>query len=464
MSDSSQFLPPRPSSEGKWRAVALVSLPLLGILLVIIAIYLIRPRDPGIVVTVHESPSAAALPAAVNTGNVIDATDPAARVVPRLGYRYRVFVEDESEDRSSGIARIGGRATFIPDARRGQTAIVDVTRVRERVVDASLVRVVSEISLPPKPPREPYKPDPSDPAAFVVPGAEFDVVIVESSSKNPDTEGVAKVAGLVVFVKGATTLGERVNVRVVERRERVAFAECTGNPAGAADIPPAALPKTKPAYTPRPGDATADVVEGAEFDVLVTERSSKNPQAEGVARIEGLVVFVKDAPTVGERVNVRITQRRERVAFAERTGKPAGKAPLRSEKALSPAPAAAPADTLAPPAVVPAPTSPVGAAPAVTPPPATVAPAAAPVAAAPAAAAPAAPAAPTAATLKTGDVVTLVIDQPSAKNPSFESIAFLDGLRVVVSARYPVGHRVRVRVSNRLPKVAFADPVDDIVP
>ncbi|MBP5787611.1 MAG: TRAM domain-containing protein, partial [Kiritimatiellae bacterium] len=224
MSDSSQFLPPRPSSEGKWRAVALVSLPLLGILLVIIAIYLIRPRDPGIVVTVHESPASSALPAAVNTGNVIDATDPAAHVVPRLGYRYRVFVEDESEDRSSGIARIGGRATFIPDARRGQTAIVDVTRVRERVVDASLVRVVSETVLPPKPAREPYKPDPSDAAAMVVDDAEFDVLVTEPSSKNPDSECIARVAGLVVVLDQPLPVGTRVNVRVTERRERIAFA------------------------------------------------------------------------------------------------------------------------------------------------------------------------------------------------------------------------------------------------
>ncbi len=336
MNDPSQFIPPGPSSDGKWRAVAMVSLPLTGILLVIIAIYLIRPREPGIVVTVRESSPASASSDAVNTGNVIDATDPSAPIVPRLGYRYRVFVEDESEDRSSGIARIAGRATFIPDARRGQTAIVDVTRVRERVVDAVLVRVVSAISLPPKPPREPYKPSPSDPSAFVVPGAEFDVVIVESSSKNPDTEGVAKVAGLVVFVKGATTIGDRVNVRVVERRERVAFAECTGNPAGTAPLHPAAAPK-RSAFRPRPGDPTADVVEGAEFDVLVIERSSKNPQTEGVTRIDGLVVFVKDAPTVGERVNIRITQRRDRVAFAERTGKPAGQAPLRSSSVDSPA-------------------------------------------------------------------------------------------------------------------------------
>ena len=63
-----------------------------------------------------------------------------------------------------------------------------------------------------------------------------------------------------------------------------------------------------------------------------------------------------------------------------------------------------------------------------------------------------------------GDIVDLVIEQPSPRNPAFESIAFLDGLRIVVSARHAPGTRVRARISNRLPRVAFADPIDVIIP
>jgi predicted RNA-binding protein with TRAM domain len=347
---------PVPTSDAKWRAIALVCLPIVGILLVILAISLIRPRDSRVVVYhyedgLHGAPS-------VNRGHVTDATAPAnARITPLLGYRYRVFVEDESDDRSSGIARIGGRTTFIPDARRGQTAIVDVTRVRPNVVDAILVRVVSETVLPPKPAREPYKPAPTDAAAMVVDNAEFDVLVTEPSSKNPDSECIARVAGLVVVVDQPLPVGERVNIRVTERRERIAFATPTGKPAGKAPLAPTSAPRrdrAPRAATPASGPAAGPVVvpatapvaaspvpdrilPGEEYDVVILEPSKKNPDTESVAKIDGLVVFVRNPPPPGTACRVRILERRPRNAVAEVVPVPISKpAPKPAPKPVSP--------------------------------------------------------------------------------------------------------------------------------
>ena len=396
--------------DSKWRAIALVLLPIVGILLVIIAIYLVRPRDPGVVTVVYSDGQAGA--ANVNIGAVIDATDPRAAIDPRLGYRYKVFVEDESEDRTSGIARISGRATFIAGARRGQTVLVDITRVRERVIDANLVRVLSEIAMPPKAAPVPFEPRPGDPAAHVVPGAELDVIISEASSKNPDTEGVAKVAGLVIFVEGATTLGERVNIRITDRRERMAFAELSGKPAGTDPLPETAAPARRSApargFVPPPGDRAAHVVPGAELDVVISEASKQNPGVDGVARIAGLVVFVEGAAAIGETVHVRITDRRERAATAVPTGKPAGSGG-----------AAAPGGSLLTPRA-PDPADP-------------------------------------AAHVTPGAELDLTIEELSRKNPASEGIAKIEGLVVFVQGGTTVGQTVRVRITDRRQRLAFAE-------
>ena len=64
----------------------------------------------------------------------------------------------------------------------------------------------------------------------VVAGAEMDVTISERSEKFPDTEGIAKIDGLIVFVNGATNVGDTVRVRITARRERMAFADVIAAP------------------------------------------------------------------------------------------------------------------------------------------------------------------------------------------------------------------------------------------
>jgi hypothetical protein len=60
---------------------------------------------------------------------------------------------------------------------------------------------------------------------------------VEPSEKNPTTEGVAKINGFVVFVKGATTVGQPVHVRITERSRTIAIGEVTTDPVTAAPAP-----------------------------------------------------------------------------------------------------------------------------------------------------------------------------------------------------------------------------------
>ena len=266
----------------------------------------------------------------INAGVIIDATVSGVVIVPQIECRYKVFIDDESDDRSSGITKIGRLITFIPNARRGQTAIVDVTRVRERWADADLVKVLSAVDLPPKPLRAAFVPTSTSMAPDVVVGAEMDVVVTELSERISDTTGVAKVGGLVVFVEGATAIGESINVRIVDRRERLAFAEPTGKPAGNEPLPvqmagaPAAR-APQPSFVPPAGALDANIVVGSELDVVITEASPVHPTTESVARGGGgLVIVVKGATTIGQAVNIRITERRERLAFAELTGKPAG--------------------------------------------------------------------------------------------------------------------------------------------
>ncbi len=395
------------SPDSKYRTLALILLPIFGILLVGAVIFTSQTKEKATVSVVYTGEEAAS----VNTGDIIDATAHGVVIEVKLGYRYKVFVSDESDDRASGIAKIGGLVTFINGAQRGQTAIIDITRVSERVANAVLIQVVSQVDLPPKAPRKAYAPPAGDSTAHVIAGAEMDVIISEASTKNPETEGVARISGLVIFVNGVPTIGERVNVRITDRRERLAFAEPTGNPAGTDPLPTSGKPR-RTAYAPAAGDSTAFVIEGAEMDVIISEASSKNPDTEGVARIDGLVVFVDGATEIGKRVNIRITGRRERMAFSEVTGKPAGEAKLVSGKSARRKPSRS-----------------------------TFTPAAGD----------------SAAHVIEGAEMDVIISETSSKNPDTEGVARVNGLVVFVEGATEMGQRVNVRITGRGERMAWAE-------
>lgn len=399
-------------TESSRRIWALTLLPLAAIALAATVMILHqRAKSKGLITLVVAGEEAER--AGINRGQVLDATIPGAIGEPLLGRRYKVLIEEESDDRTSGIARIGGRITFIPGARRGQVVLVDTTRVRANVVDAVLVRVLSEVELPPPPAPSTYTPPAGDPTAHVIPGAELEVVIIEPSAKHPDTEGVARINGLVIFVKGATNVGERVPIRIVERRERLALAERRA-PAQLPPEPPIGSGEKK-AYRPRPGDP---VVAGTEMDVIITERSEKFPDREGVTRVGGLVVIVRGVPTIGQRVHIRITERHEHVAIAEPTGKPAGQSPLASS--------GTPSDLLRR-----------------TFSPATKDPAAHVIA---------------------GAELETVILEPSRMDPKGEGVAKIGGLVVFVEGGTNIGERVRIRITARRERMAFAEIIERLPP
>ena len=221
---------------------------LAGVALAAAVIVALRPRGRTRVVAVIEGAEAEAF--GVNRGEIHD-TLREPRAAAKVGRRYRVRIEDESDDRASGVARIGGLVTFVPGARRGQIAVIEVTAVRARAANAALVRVEAAptetaaahapaATTAPAAPREPEvraetrKPAEA-PETEIAEGAAssaddvrkgrlFRVRITERSRQNPDTEAVARIGGLVTIVRGGR-VGERAVIRIVERRERVAFAE-----------------------------------------------------------------------------------------------------------------------------------------------------------------------------------------------------------------------------------------------
>lgn len=58
------------------------------------------------------------------------------------------------------------------------------------------------------------------------------------------------------------------------------------------------------------------VTVGSEYEVLVEEPDRGNPEVDGVARIDGLVVFVPGTRP-GDRVRIRITALQRRSASSE---------------------------------------------------------------------------------------------------------------------------------------------------
>lgn len=225
----------------RWVAAALAA----GLVTLAITIFVLRPRERSRVVAVFEGEAAEALD--INLGGITD-TLREPRAIARVGRRYRVRIEDESGDGQSGVARIGGLVTFVPEARRGQIAVIEVTGLRARTASASLVRVESEDASAPAPPTPPtpraveppsappavVEPTPAPDAEIaegahsraddVQPGRLFRVEITEPSRQQPDREAVTRIGGLVTIVRGAR-VGERCVIRIVERRARVAFAE-----------------------------------------------------------------------------------------------------------------------------------------------------------------------------------------------------------------------------------------------
>ncbi len=198
------------SGGGLWLLLA-VSLSAVGLVL-----WLVVRRGPtGVEETIAHTTVARPEDLALNVGQVIDARG-SRRATARPGGRYHVTIEDQAREGATGVARIDGLVTFVPDTVPGEEVIIEVTQLGRRTADGVVLERVRVATAPP-------------PAADtrdlpVRPGEEFDVEIAERDRRNPDMDGVARIEGLVVFVP-ATQPGDQVRIRITELQARSARAE-----------------------------------------------------------------------------------------------------------------------------------------------------------------------------------------------------------------------------------------------
>ncbi len=250
-------------------------------------------------------------PAPTNRVNVHEVTDAIGRrdVTAEAGRRYRVRIDDESRDSAAGVAHVGGLVVFVPDSKRGEELIIEVTRLKRSTAEGIIIERLGTATARTAAPASPPAPAPTAPAT----GSVF-TGVVESVGRKGD--GIVKRDGKVVFVPGVQK-GETIVYAIVEDRDQHAVGRLVDRaPAPApAPAPPASPPPAATAAGALAHDAKL-VQPGAVFDVEVTEDSREKPGQEGVTRIDGLVVFVPGGKP-GDRVRVRIVKRMSRAAVAE---------------------------------------------------------------------------------------------------------------------------------------------------
>jgi len=305
---------PKPETHSNVLMLSLLAVCLVAVAAVVFLVVRPDQQEPETVITVIEKP--AAEEAGVNVMQVIDATTGAA-ITPEEGRRYKVLVSDIAREGSSGIARIGGLVTFVPDTQRGEVVVVEITRIKTSTADAVVIERVSKVELPAETPRPRMSDRPSRPPREPE-GMEGQVLRGTVTDTGREGDGVVKVDGKVVFVKGAT-MGQHVEFKVTEDAGRFARAEVVAVSDTPFESEAAAAPKKESAPRDAPPtvahtDQPVDV--GQEHEVTVTEADRRNPDVNGVARIDNFVIFVPGAK-IGDRVRIRITELRARSAMSE---------------------------------------------------------------------------------------------------------------------------------------------------
>jgi predicted RNA-binding protein with TRAM domain len=318
---------------------------LLGLLsvclaaVVIVVILAISPAEDETEFVVGTTEVATPAEAEVHVATVVDATGD-AELTAAEGQRYKVLIVDNAREGASGIARIGGLVTFVPETRQGDLVVIEVTRLRRSTADAIVIeRLAADQPIPGRPtmPRrdaEPVRaraeaqPETTDAEPFGMEGQVFRGTITDMGREG---DGLLRIDGKVVFVEGSQ-VGEHVEFRIIKDIGRLAFGEILsrsdvpyegedvvvpesdGAAAGAesadaSDAPAAAYPAADEQAVTYP------VAVGEEYDVVISEKNRRSPDTDGVVRIEGLVVFVPGTQP-GDEVRIRITDVRRRAADA----------------------------------------------------------------------------------------------------------------------------------------------------
>lgn len=250
----------------------------------------------------------------VNVSEVVDTLEN-PDVQAEEGERYKVLIVDQAREGASGIARIGGLVTFVPDTMQGDLVVIEVTRIRRSTADAVVIEQLdSGVAVPGRPPTERPVERRRPAATSGLVGQSFEGMVEDIGQEG---DGIVRVDGKVVFVEGAS-LGDYVRFTVVNDMDRFAIGQLEEKltPPDTTDEP--VEDESTSTYTPAdpPEDRAMSVTVGSEYEVLVEEPDRGNPEVDGVARIDGLVVFVPGTRP-GDRVRIRITALQRRSASSE---------------------------------------------------------------------------------------------------------------------------------------------------
>lgn len=269
------------------------------------------------IITLMETTNAAA--SGVNILQVVD-TLTVKDAVAMEGHRYKVLIEDEAREGTSGIARIGGLVTFVPDTRKGDMVIIEITRMKQSTADSIVVEKLEAVKSKPvtheavdTPVEEPTRSGAEVQTDSGMVGKIYRSTVMDNGREG---DGIVRIDNKVVFVKGASK-GEHVEFKVTEDVGRFARAEIISR----SDVPfesaPAVTSKPRPPREPRPApDFDKPVKVGEEHVVTIMEKDRRNPEVDGVTRIAGFVIFVPGT-RVGDHVRIKITDMSKRAADAE---------------------------------------------------------------------------------------------------------------------------------------------------
>ena len=203
------------------RTLLLLALTLIALGVVAYLIFAPGRRETEVVEAIVSSDEATEL--GVNESEVIDAIG--RDVTAELGRRYEVLIDDESDEGAAGIAHIGGLVVFVSNTRKGERAVIEVTRMKRSTAEAIVVsRVAAAIPAAPgdaEPPRVFAKPPPivnDGPLLSVsetpIVGSKYRATITDIGKKG---DGLTKV-GQLVFIP-APAKGEEVEFVITEDRE-----------------------------------------------------------------------------------------------------------------------------------------------------------------------------------------------------------------------------------------------------
>lgn len=279
-------------------------------------------------------------------GEVIDASG-RSDLKPELGRRYRVRVESESRDGASVVARVGRTPVFLKGARTGEVVEIEIIRLFKTTAEGTVInRPPSPDAVRESPAEEPFEAgeeqkrgggyrfspseDKREEAAESVPSRsamsrQIYTGVVKRVGKLGD--GAVEVEGNTVYVPGAQK-GEWIVFEVKEKGARFWSGRLIRKLGP--DERPSRQKKPEPFIEKRPerteegegavrqkkAERAPSVQVGAEFEVEIVEQARRNPERDGVARIDGFPVIVPNSQP-GDHVKIRIINRRPNSALAE---------------------------------------------------------------------------------------------------------------------------------------------------